>query len=185
MIRLFKHYIPHAVLLVGVIDLILLYMAGDLSWRLRAAQIGMDPGSSADRFWQLGGHAAVMLGAMVAVGVYGAEALRSMRYATARLLVAISFGIIGLAFLDFIVGGGNFWRSTLAYAMIGSVFALVLNRLLVVAIVGTDAFRRQILVLGAGQRAERLRQLSLRPESGFRVAGFVSMTGAGQPDRPR
>ncbi|MFN5779055.1 MAG: sugar transferase, partial [Novosphingobium sp.] len=146
MIRLFKHYIPHAVLLVGVIDLILLYMAGDLSWRLRAAQIGMDPGSSADRFWQLGGHAAVMLGAMVAVGVYGAEALRSMRYATARLLVAISFGIIGLAFLDFIVGGGNFWRSTLAYAMIGSVFALVLNRLLVVAIVGTDAFRRQILV---------------------------------------
>lgn len=138
MIRLFKHYIPHAVLLVGVIDLILLYMAGDLSWRLRAAQIGMDPGSSADRFWQLGGHAAVMLGAMVAVGVYGAEALRSMRYATARLLVAISFGIIGLAFLDFIVGGGNFWRSTLAYAMIGSVFALVLNRLLVVAIVGTE-----------------------------------------------
>jgi len=178
MIRLFKHYIPHAVILVGVIDLILLYLAGDLSWRLRAAQIGMDPGATMDRFWQLGGHSVVMLTAMIAVGVYGPEALRSMRYATARLLVAISFGIIGLAFLDFIVGGGNFWRSTLAYAMIGSVFALVLNRLLVGAAVGADAFRRQVLVLGAGQRAERLRQLSLRPESGFRVAGFVAMTGA-------
>ncbi len=178
MIRLFKHYIPHAVILVGVIDLILLYLAGDLSWRLRATQIGMDPGGTIDRFWQLGGHAVVMLTAMIAVGVYGPEALRSMRYATARLLVAISFGIIGLAFLDFIVGGGNFWRSTLAYAMIGSVFALVLNRLLVGAALGADAFRRQVLVLGAGQRAERLRQLSLRPESGFRVAGFVSMTGA-------
>ena len=36
MIRLFKHYIPHAVILVGVLDLLLLYLAGDLSWRLRA-----------------------------------------------------------------------------------------------------------------------------------------------------
>lgn len=178
MIRLFKHYIPHAVILVGVLDLLLLYLAGDLSWRLRAGQIGMDPGDIGDRFWQLAGHAGVMLTAMIAVGVYGPEALRSMRYATARLLVAVSFSIIGLAFLDFIVGGGNFWRSTLAYAMIGSVFALVLNRLLVGAAVGADAFRRRILVLGSGQRAERLRQLSLRPESGFRICGLVAMTDA-------
>lgn len=178
MIRLFKHYIPHAVILVGALDLLLLYAAGDLSWRLRAAQIGMDPGSVADRFWQLCGYAGVMLTAMIAVGVYGHEALRSMRYATARLLVAVSFGIIGLAFLDFVAGGGNFWRSTLAYAMIGSVFALVLNRMIVGAAVGAEAFRRRILVLGAGDRAERLRQLSLRPESGFAIAGFVAMTGA-------
>lgn len=178
MIRLFKHYIPHAVILVGVLDLLLLYLAGDLSWRLRAGQIGMDPGDIGDRFWQLAGHAGVMLTTMIAVGVYGPEALRSMRYATARLLVAVSFSIIGLAFLDFIVGGGNFWRSTLAYAMIGSVFALVLNRLLVGAAVGADAFRRRILVLGSGERAERLRQLSLRPESGFRIGCFVAMTDA-------
>ena len=178
MIRLFKHYIPHAVILVGVLDILLLYLAGDLSWRLRASQIGMDPGSIGDRFWQLAGHAGVMLTAMIAVGVYGPEALRSMRYATARLLVAVSFGIIGLTFLDFIMGGGNFWRSTLAYAMIGSVFALILNRWLVGAAVGTEAFRRRILVLGAGDRAERLRQLSLRPESGFHVCGFVTMTAA-------
>ena len=180
MIRLFKHYVPHAVILVGVLDLLLLYLAGDLSWRLRADQIGMDPGAIGDRFWQLAGHAAVMLSAMIAVGVYGPEALRSMRYATARLLVAVSFGIIGLAFLDFIIGGGNFWRSTLAYAMVGSVFALVFNRLLVGAAVGTEAFRRRVLVLGAGKRAERLRELSLRPESGFRISGFVAMDGTQQ-----
>lgn len=178
MIRLFKHYIPHAVILVGVIDLLLLYLAGDLSWRLRAAQIGMDPGSSFDRFWQLCGHAGVMLLAMIAVGVYGPEALRSMRYATARLLVALSFGTIGLAFVDFVTGGGNFWRSTLAYATIGSLAALVLNRVLVGAVLGTEPFRRKVLVLGAGDRAERLRHLSLRPESGFGIAGFVAMTGA-------
>lgn len=175
MVRLFKHYIPHAVIVVGVIDLLLLYLAGDLSWRLRAAQIGMDPGSVADRFWQVAVHAGVMITTLVAVGVYGTEAFRSVRYAAARIVVATSFGIIGLAFLDFIIGGGNFWRSTLAYAMVGSILALVLNRLVIGAAVGAEAFRRRILVLGAGTRAERLHELSQRAESSFSISGFVAL----------
>ncbi len=176
MIRLFKHYVPHAVLLLGLIDIALLLAVGDFAWRLRSSQIGIDPGSIADRAWQLIGFAGVVLTAMIAVGVYGADALRSMRYATARILVAISLGIIGLAFLDFVTGGGNFWRSILAYAMLGAVLALVINRLVVGGILGAAAFRRRVLVLGAGLRADRLRKLSERPESGFVIVGYVAMT---------
>lgn len=178
MIRLFKHYIPHAVILLGLIDVVLLYLVGDIAWRLRASQIGIDPGGPFDRFLQLSGFVLVMLGAMISVGVYGADALRSMRYATARLAVAISLGIIALTFLDFLFGGGNFWRSTLAYAMIGALFALVMNRLVVGGMLGTAAFRRRVLVLGAGERANRLRLLSERPESGFAIVGYVAMTEA-------
>lgn len=176
MIRLFKHYVPHAVILLGLIDAALLLAVGDFAWRLRSSQIGIDPGSIADRAWQLAGFAGVVLTAMIAVGVYGADALRSMRYATARILVAISLGIIGLAFLDFVTGGGNFWRSILAYAMIGAVLALVINRLVIGGILGAAAFRRRVLVLGAGLRADRLRKLSERPESGFVIVGYVAMT---------
>ena len=44
MIRLFKHYIPQAVLLYGFCDLVLLLLAGDLAWHLRAMQIGIEVG---------------------------------------------------------------------------------------------------------------------------------------------
>ncbi|MFO1256165.1 MAG: TIGR03013 family XrtA/PEP-CTERM system glycosyltransferase [Sphingomonadaceae bacterium] len=176
MIRLFKHYVPHAVILLGLIDVALLLAVGDFAWRLRAGQIGIDPGPIVDRGWQLVGFAVVVLTAMISVGVYGADALRSMRYATARILVAISLGIIGLAFLDFMTGGGNFWRSILAYAMVGALVALVMNRLVVGGILGAAAFRRRVLVLGAGLRADRLRKLSERPESGFVIVGYVAMT---------
>ena len=176
MIRLFKHYIPHAVILLGLIDIALLIAVGEGSWRLRAGQIGMDLGSLGDRAGQLLGFAGVVLTAMIAVGVYGADALRSMRFATARLLVAVSLGIIAITFVDFLLGGHNFWRSTLAYAMAGSVLALVLNRLVVGGILGASAFRRRVLVLGAGMRADRLRKLSELPESGFVIVGFVLMT---------
>ena len=69
------------------------------------------------------------------------------------LLVAISLGIIALAFVDFLFGGHNFWRSVLAYAMGGSIILLVLNRLVVGGVLGVAAFRRRVLVLGAGARA--------------------------------
>jgi sugar transferase (PEP-CTERM system associated) len=43
---------------------------------------------------------------------------------------------------------------------------------------GAAAFRRRVLVLGAGSRAERLSKLSERPESGFAIVGYVAMTDA-------
>ena len=42
MIRLFKHYVPHAVLLLGLLDFLLLIGAAEAGWILRAHQIGMD-----------------------------------------------------------------------------------------------------------------------------------------------
>jgi sugar transferase (PEP-CTERM system associated) len=183
MIRLFKHYIPHAVLLLGLIDLALLILAGELGWQIRASQIGIELGPTLERGLQLSIYSGTMLTAMVAVGVYGAEAVRSMRFAMARLLVAISLGIIAMAVVDFVIGGNTIWRSTLAYTMVITVLLLLLNRLVTGTVLGAAAFRRRILVLGAGARAERLRVLSDRPESGFAIAGFIAMTDA-DPEVP-
>ena len=175
MVRLFKHYIPHAVLLLGLFDIALLVAAGELAWELRARQIGIDAGLFADRAAVLGGSAVVVLAAMTAVGVYGADSLRSMRFATARLLVAVSLGIIALTFIDFLMPERTFWRSTLAYAMGFSIALLVLNRLLIGGILGASAFRRRVMVLGSGLRAQRLKRLSERPEAGFAIVSYIAM----------
>ncbi len=175
MIRLFKHYIPHAVVLLGLFDIALLMLAGEAAWRIRASQLGIDIGPLAERLWPHSGVATLFLTAMIAVGVYGADSLRSMRFAAARLLVAISLGVIALTFLDFLVGTEAFWRSTLAYTMGISVVLLVANRLIVGGILGASAFRRRVLVLGAGPRAQRLRELGDKPESGFAIVGFIGM----------
>ena len=178
MIRLFKHYIPHAVLLLGLFDVILLLVAGEAAWRLRADQVGMELGTLASRIPTLSTFVVVVLLAMVSVGIYGAEALRSMRFAVARILVAVSLAIIALSFVDFIIPGLDFWRSTLAYAMGLAVVVLLANRLIVGGILGAGAFRRRVLVLGAGHRAQRLRELAERPESGFAIVGYVAMSSA-------
>ena len=176
MVRLFKHYVPHAVLLLGLFDLALLSAAAEFAWRIRAEQIGITLGPPSNRAGMLAGFTGIMLAAMISTGVYGTESLRSLRYAGARLLVAVSLGTIALSFADWLIAGALFWRSTLAYAMGLTVVLLMANRLIVGGILGAQAFRRRVLVLGAGHRADRLRQLGERPESGFVIVGYIGMS---------
>ena len=176
MIRLFKHYIPHAVLLLGLLDFGLLVVASELAWHIRANQIGMEPGLFSDRWLPQVVTASVIWLAMIAVGVYGPNALRSLRFAGARLLVAISLGIIALAVIDFVLPDDMFWRSTLLYAMGLAIVVLVVDRLLLTSFLGSSAFRRRVMVLGAGDRAQRLRELGERPESGFAIVSYIAMS---------
>ncbi len=176
MVRLFKHYIPHAVLVIGAVDLCLLLLAVDLGWVLRAEQIGTDAGTIGSRLGSLIAFAITTLIAMIAVGVYGPESLRSVRFATARLLVAITLTFFLLALLDFLLPGETYWRSTLFYALVLAVILLVVNRAILGKLLGTSRFRRRVLVLGTGPRAQRLRALSEKEGSGFKIVGFISMT---------
>ena len=176
MIRLFKHYIPHAVLLLGLLDLGLLVLASEIAWQWRAAQIGMDLGELGGRSMALFGTAMVIWLAMIAVGVYGPNALRSLRFAGARVLVAISLGIIALAVVDFVIPSELFWRSTLLYTMGLAILVLVADRLLLNSFLGSSAFRRRVMVLGAGDRAQRLRELGEKPETGFAIVAYIAMS---------
>jgi len=80
MIRLFRHYVPNAVLLLGVLDLILLLAAGEVGWLLRAHQAGIVAAPMVERLPQLISFAAAIELAMISVGVYGADALQSLRW---------------------------------------------------------------------------------------------------------
>ena len=175
MVRLFKHYVPHMVLLLGLIDFALLMLAGEAGWLLRLWQIGDVPDPDVSRLPHLLTFAVTLELAMVGVGVYGADALRSMRIGTARLVVAISFGVLLLAFVFFLLPAVTFWRSNLLYAMMLALGGLFLVRLVAGRIVDDAAFKRRVLVLGAGPRAARLAQLARGEGSGFVVVGHVAM----------
>ncbi len=175
MIRLFKHYIPYAVLLLGAIDFVLLLLAAEIGWTLRLWQLSgeFDPGG--ERLPNIVAFAAALQLAMVAVGVYGAEALGSLRFAVARLVVAAMLAILFLSLVFFILPPVSFWRSSLFYAMWLALAGMIGVRLALRDVLGGDRFRRRLLVLGAGARAARIEALAGRPEAGFAVVGFVAM----------
>ncbi len=175
MIRIFKHYIPYAVLLLALIDSFLLLFAAEIAWVYRAQQIGMAVDPALYRAMPLLTFVLSLQTAMIAVGVYSAEALQSLRFATARLLVAISLGVIFLSLMAFILPGITLWRSNSLYAMIFAFALLFAMRAIFGRMFGSGAFKRRVLILGAGQRALRITKLADRPGAGFRVVGHVAM----------
>ncbi|MGY4397436.1 sugar transferase (PEP-CTERM system associated) [Sphingomonas sp. UYAg733] len=178
MIRLFKHYIPHAVLLLGLFDMLLLLVAAEFGWTYRANQIAMIVEPINTRIPQLLTFAISLELAMIAVGVYGASSLQSLRYASARLVVAISLGVIFLSVIFFLMPAITFWRSNLLYSMGAAMVLLISLRVLLGKMFGGQAFKRRVVVLGAGARAARLKALAATPGAGFVVVGYVSMSEA-------
>lgn len=178
MIRLFKHYVPNAVLLLGLLDVLVLILSAELGWVARAGQIGMAVEPVQSRVPQLLSFALSLELAMIAVGVYGPGALQSLRFATARLIVAVSLGVIFQSVIFFFVPELTFWRSNLLYAMGFALVGLVGLRILLGKTLGSQAFKRRIVVLGAGLRAQRLKTLAQAPGAAFVVVGYVSMSEA-------
>jgi sugar transferase (PEP-CTERM system associated) len=175
MFRMFKHYIPHAVLVLGILDFVLLLAAAETAWVIRAGQIGMTVEPMVTRIWPLLTFAIALQLAMVAVGVYGIDSLLSLRFAAARLLVAISLGVILLSLINFVFPESTLWRSNSLYAMGLSFISLFLARAILGNMLGSEGFKRRVLVLGAGPRALRIRKLAEERGAGFIVVGHVAM----------
>lgn len=178
MIRLFKHYIPYPVLFLALIDFFLLVAAAETAWVLRAHQIGMQVDYIGNRFGPLLTFAISVHVAAMAVGVYGPDALQSLRFAIARLLVAVSLGVIFQSIMAFVFPGTTLWRSNSLYAMGLAFVFLAMSRAILGTLVGGQSFKRRLLVLGAGPRAQRIKDLEAKPGTGFAVVGFIAMDEA-------
>ena len=178
MVRLFKHYVAYPVLLLCVADFAVLLLVAEAGWVLRLRQIGADPGPLWNRIPQLLTFALAIQAPMIGVGAYAAEAMQAFRFAAARLLVAISLGVILISVLNFIVPGITLWRSNSLYSMVLAVVLLTMVRVLLSGFVGGDTFKRRVLLLGAGRRARRVLDLERRVGAGFLIVGCVDMQDA-------
>ena len=175
MIRLFKHYIPNAVFLLAICDFVLLMVAAELGWVVRANEIHMFIDPIQNRIPQLLTYALSVQVSMIGMGVYGVDALQSLRFATARLLVSVSVAVILLSLFAFLLPGTTLWRSNLLYAMLLTFLFLFSLRLLLGNMIGGEAFKRRVLVMGAGPRAMRIRKLAEQKGAGFSVVGYIAM----------
>jgi sugar transferase (PEP-CTERM system associated) len=114
---------------------------------------------------------------MVAMGLYQPKQRLKLEGVIARQLVGLLIAAIFLAVLNFLVDvsvSGSVWMLSIAL----TIPLLVAFRAGFWALVDRDAFRRRVLVLGAGQRASSLLQLRRRSDQrGFKLVAFLPADG--------
>lgn len=182
MIRIFRHYVPGSLILVGLLEHILLmtsiYLAGFIRWS--------DAGVAGDffanylfnvaRMGEAVTFATTMTVTMFALGLYSKEYVRDLGTVFTRLLFSFLFGSIALAMLYFLQPGLAVWRSAFILAVFFSLTGIMTFRWLFLRFADVEALKRRILVLGVGRKAARLEALEGRHQAaGFVCVGFVPL----------
>ncbi|WP_417566844.1 TIGR03013 family XrtA/PEP-CTERM system glycosyltransferase [Marinobacter sp.] len=184
-VRLFRHYIHLPYVILGLIDFLLLAFAfaltvffryfGDLAFFLENLKFLLP---SAFVF------AGMNLLVMVALGVHQSRLEEGMSGMMLRTIMAliVSIPLCGFAYLlapDWLWYIGA--TGVLTTASVFGFFLMGIVRSIFIATVGKEAFKRKVLVLGAGFRARQIHEDLRTPlnRKGFTLMGFVPL-----PDEP-
>jgi sugar transferase (PEP-CTERM system associated) len=122
--------------------------------------------------------AGIVLGALVAMGLYNRRLDARTAAIIARMVVGLVIGASAMAILMFFAASLQLERGTLALSIVLALPMLATSRLLFVQVLGRERFARRVLVYGVGAKAAELQNLRVRQDlRGFQVVGYVPTEG--------
>lgn len=184
-VRLFRHYIHLPYVILGLIDLVVLALACALAIFFRFfGDVELFRANLQFVLPSCVVFAVFNLIVMIALGVHQSRVEEGMSGMMLRTIMAV---VIALPLGGFAWFMSSEWlwylgdSGVLTTSSVFGVFLLGIERSVFFALIGKDAFKRKVLVLGAGVRARQLLEDLRTPfnRKGFVLAGFVPM-----PDAP-
>jgi len=131
-------------------------------------------------------YAFVMLGVMTAFGLYGSALHKKDREYQVRFLASFPAGALAMVIIFYIMPASFLGRGIMVLSFLFSLVFTAIARDLFFRMVGHDALKRRVLVLGSGSRAAEVEALisKLGSRAGFHLIGFV-LCGDEQPGRDK
>ncbi len=181
MIRIFRHYLPKGLVLLGLSEVFVLAGALYVGARLRSGDLTPESLTKAGVF------IGVMLVVMTAFGLYQRDLKEGQWGYFPRLIVSLSLGFLVFCGLVAFAPSLVVPLPALAYAVLVALCGTMLTRLIYIAIVQRAATARHVLVLGTGRRARSLQVLAQGSggRGGFRILGFVPCSEREERDGPQ
>lgn len=173
MIRVFRHYVPRSLVLLGTFEALVLVFSLYVGTLLTSAQ---PPVSTADLdfpeiFFFLG----VMLSAMIATGLYQRNVCRSARGIVFRVTLSFmcGFGLMALSYVLF--PNVLFENGVVLPAIVSAFVGVLVVRVLFLRAIDQSLLVRRVLVVGAGSKAEPVARLHTTNLRDALIVGFLSV----------
>ncbi|MEQ8662618.1 MAG: sugar transferase, partial [Gammaproteobacteria bacterium] len=177
MFRIFRHYIPKTLVLLGLAELLILFVSIFLGASFNASSGGHMPGADdAMPLWTqaLVFAAAIVLG-MTAMGLYDRDQRALPGAVMLRLGLSFLCGFVVMGTLYLLVPGLMVGGTIFATALVCSFIGIASCRLVCAA---NDELERavRVLVLGCGERAKQIENLQRSAgQGGVQIVGFVAV----------
>ena len=180
MIRIFRHYVPMPLMLLGFGEALILLAAMYFGVSLRFVGDDADGQKMIGAIWPRAlVFTGVMLTIMTAMGLYQRELRESDWGYYARFGISFVIGFVAMTLIFYSVPSLLLGRGAFALTLLLSLLGTLAARYLFLQWVNFDAIKRQVLVLGTGTRAAKIEALQRASDRHrFHVVGFLPLQTA-------
>ena len=175
MVRVFKHYIPKSVFVLGLIECLALIAAIWAAMHLRFAQIGIGTPVFGEHLIEIWSFVGIVYVSMLAAGLYELETCRDLRVTLIRLVASLVIAVVGMAVVFYLIPDVDIWRSVIILSLSFSILFILLSRYTFSKVVNLKRFNKRVVVLGAGTRAAKVRELANDEKAAVTFVGFLRM----------
>lgn len=176
-LRIFNHYVRTPFLVMGLIELLGVFGSVILASYIILSYKFSEAGFITALSYKAGVMTFVMLLSMIASGLYQARLREGALGFILRLTTAYLLAIVGLSVIYYILPDLLLGRGIMSISLATSFTFIVIIRLLLF-FTDPSVFKKRILVLGAGKRANSITELRRKSDRfGFVILGFVHLRG--------
>ncbi len=174
MVRIFKHYIPFSLVLVGIVEACIFFAAVPLARYLNPD----DFNGFTDYFLTETVYAIVVIFSMAAAGLYSRHLRENFRGIIFRVILVLTVVFFVMSFLFYLHPALFTARTSFVYALMITGGALLVTRSILFLAVDQEYFKKRIIVYGAGNKAAHMNELRRRSDSqSINLMGFLPIEG--------
>lgn len=179
MLRIFGHYIPTTIVLLMFIELVVLFAsvyAGAYARFFDSENLSVDIYLLQPLDLKAGFFAVTMWLSMTAVGLHARNNVDDFAGTMIRIFLSFMLGL-GIILASFYVYPDVFLgRGVFAFALIIAFFGVLITRTIFQKLDNHNAFKRRLLVLGAGNKAKLVEgTIDYAAKRGYEIVGFVDI----------
>ena len=174
MVRIFKHYIPFSLVLVGILESLVFFSAVPLARYINPQDINTFELS----FYTQLTFTVVVLLSMAASGLYSRHLRENFQGVIFRVIVVLTAVFFIMSFLFYLHPALFTARTSFVYALIITGGMLLVSRSLLFLVIDQDYFKRRIIVFGAGKKASHMNELRRKSDKrNIKLMGFLAIEG--------
>jgi len=179
MIRVFRHYVPRNVVILGTSEALILFASVYVGVAVPLTEFNPTSNLLTGPLWTRGLiYTGLMLAVMASVGLYQSDLRDNLRELLFRIGVAFVMGLAILNVLLVLVPAKTVGTTALALTFAFSVAGVMIFRAVMYRYAHSSLFRRRVMILGAGQTAAQIERLRRKSDwQDLTLLGYVHVPG--------